>query len=324
VEAALSRFSSIALTCFFALGLFGCGSYAPNLPAHSAPQLDPIAGIDRGQDLFKGSGDITLFEQWWRPNNRPVRGAVAIVHGLRDHSGRYVELATRLAQEGTAVYAMDLRGHAHSSGTRVDVADFDDYCKDLDIFLARVRSREAGKPLFLFAHSMGGAIATLDVITRKPDLAGLIMTGPALEADVSGVKIFGTKVVAAISPDAGIFSLDVDQMSRDKQVVEAGKKDPLVYQDGAPARTARELLNAMDVIHAHENEITIPLFVMHGGADTVTSPQGSKDLIAKAASKDKAIKIYPGYYHDLLHEPSPDKEVVLGDIAAFVDRHEPR
>ncbi len=95
---------------------------------------------------------------------------------------------------------MDLRGHGHSEGVRVDVADFDDYDKDLDVFLARIRQREPGKPLFVFAHSMGGAIVTLDLITRKPDLAGVVLTGPALAVDVSAFKILGTKFVAAISP----------------------------------------------------------------------------------------------------------------------------
>jgi alpha-beta hydrolase superfamily lysophospholipase len=312
---------ALALFLFASFALFGC-SYAPYVPARAAPALAQAPGVERGQDLFKGSGGITLFEQWWRPTNRPVRGAVAIIHGLKDHSSRYNELATRLAQEGSAVYAMDLRGHGHSEGVRVDVADFDDYCKDVDLFLGRIRQREPGKPLFVFGHSMGGAIVTLDLITRKPELAGVVLSGAALAVDVSGVKVVGTKVVAAISPDAGIFNLDLHEHSRDPKVVETGLHDPLVYQEGAPARTAKNLLNAIDTIQARMGEVNEPLLILHGGADTVTPPQGSKDLYARASSKDKTLKIYDGYFHDLMHDT--DHQRVVDDIASFIDRREPR
>ncbi len=314
---------AFALFLLASLALVGC-SYAPYVPARTAPELVAAPGVERGQDLFKGAGGITLFEQWWRPTNRPVRGAVAIVHGLKDHSNRYNEVATRLAQQGSAVYALDLRGHGRSEGVRVDVADFDDYDKDLDVFLARVRQREPGKPLFVLAHSMGGAVATLDVITRKPQLDGLILTGAALAVDVPFFKVAGTKVIAALSPEWGVFNLDLHEHSRDPKVVEAGLHDPLVYQDGAPARTARELVNAIDTIQARMGEVTVPLLILHGGADTVTPPSGSKDLYARAASKDKTLKIYDGYYHDLLREPAADRERVIADIASFIDRREPR
>ena len=65
-----------------------------------------------------------------------------------------------------------------------------DYLGDLDVFLNRVRWREPHRPLFLFGHSMGGAIVTLYTIEESreaPPLAGLLLSGAALEADVSGV-----------------------------------------------------------------------------------------------------------------------------------------
>ncbi|HVY47250.1 MAG TPA: lysophospholipase, partial [Minicystis sp.] len=247
-----------AATLALSLGAAAC-SYAPSVPARAAPALAPApAGVARGQDLFRGAKGVTLFEQWWRPTNRPVRAAVAVVHGLKDHSSRYAELANRLAAEGEAVYAFDLRGHGRSEGVRVDVADFDDYLGDLDAFLARIRSREPGKPVFVFGHSMGGAIVTLDVIEHKPAVAGVVLSGAALKADVPFLKVVGTKTIAAISPDAGVFNLDLHDFCRDPKVVAEGLADPLVYQDAAPARTARALLGAIDRIQAHMEAVTAP------------------------------------------------------------------
>src|SRR3954464_5233087 len=50
----------------------------------------------------------------WLPGG-DVRGTVQLVHGASEHSGRYDRLATGLAAEGLAVYAMDLRGHGRTA-----------------------------------------------------------------------------------------------------------------------------------------------------------------------------------------------------------------
>jgi alpha-beta hydrolase superfamily lysophospholipase len=65
--------------------------------------------------------------------------------------------------------------------------------------------------------------------------------------------------------------------------------------------------------------VNVPLLDMHGSADKVTNPDGSRDLVARAASKDKTLKIYDGVYHDLLHEPGHER--VMDDILAWIDFH---
>jgi alpha-beta hydrolase superfamily lysophospholipase len=67
-------------------------------------------------------------------------------------------------------------------------------------------------------------------------------------------------------------------------------------------------------------EVSTPLLVMHGTADTVTDPEGSKDLARRASSKDKTLKLYDGLYHDLLHEP--EKAQVLGDVTQWLKERE--
>ncbi|MFO0757537.1 MAG: alpha/beta hydrolase [Byssovorax sp.] len=296
------------------LALAGC-NYAPYASFHPAPAVASTPAMQRAQGSFEGVRGTRIFEQSWRPVTEP-RAVLVVVHGLKDHSSRYGELAERLVREGYAVHALDLRGHAHSEGVRVDIESFDDYTGDLSIFLDRVRAAEPGKPIFVFGHSMGGAIVTLHQIEKKPDVKGLLLSGAALAVDLPGVKVAGTKFIAAIEPNAGIFNLDIDKFSRDKAVVEACKSDPLVYQDGAPARTARALLGAIDTIQERMGEITVPLLVMHGAADEVTPPQGSRDLVDRARSTDKTLKIYPNLVHDLVHEP--EKEQVFTDIIAWL------
>ncbi|APR87897.1 Lysophospholipase [Minicystis rosea] len=307
-----------ALAILGAVTLGGC-SYAPALPVRlpERPAAVP-ADVVHEDGTFVGVHELKLYAQAWRPRAEP-KAVVVLVHGLKDHSARYAPLAAHLVKEGFAVHAFDLRGHGRSEGMRVGLGAFDDYLEDLDLFLKRVRAREHDKPVLLFGHSMGGAIVTLYTITHKPALAGLALSAPALATDVSGATIGGTKLIAALAPNAGVFNLDLHQFSRDPAVVAEGLADPLVYQGAAPAQMARELLGAFDRLKEHLGEVNVPVLAMHGELDKVTPPAGSRALVERAQSKDKTLKLYPGLVHDLLHEP--EKEQVIGDLVKWMNDH---
>ncbi len=277
--------------------------------------------MDHRFGFFHSYGE-DLFEQSWRPSGRRPRAIVVLVHGLEDHSGRYAELASELVQAGYLVAAFDLRGHGRSSGVRADVATFDDHLRDLDVFLARVRGREATLPIFEMGHSMGGAIVTLHTLTRKPsDVRGIVLSAAALGVNVSGFTRGATRAVATLAPDAGIFHLDLGDFSRDAETVRASKADPLVFTGGAPARTAVALLDAIEAIREHAGELTVPVLAVHGEDDKITPPQGSRDLIRRAASRDKTLRILPHLYHDLLHEP--ERALVRSLVRDWIEARTP-
>ncbi len=260
-----------------------------------------------------------LFARAWRPRTAS-RGALAIVHGLLDHGERYDALARRLAEAGFSVHAIDLRGHGRSGGMRVYAHDFADYVDDTERFVAAVSARESAdvrRKLFLFGHSMGGAIAATFALDRPHTLAGLVLSAPAVANEkVPGLLKGSTYVTSALFPEAGVFSLELRRFSRDPAVVAACEADPLVYHSAAPARTAAGILGAVAHLRAEGSHLTLPLLVLHGTADAITEPEGSAALVARAASKDKRLVLYPGLVHDLLHEPEHAK--VESDIAAWL------
>jgi alpha-beta hydrolase superfamily lysophospholipase len=214
---------------------------------------------------------------------------------------------------------MDLRGHGDSEGDRVCVGSFDDYLEDLKIFLARVQASEPGRPVFLMGHSMGGAIVTLYALRNSPKVSGLVLSAPALKRpeDVPGIKVFFTKVTSFFAPRLALFSLEDEDFSRDPKVVEDMKKDRLIYDGAAPVKTAKELLGAMSDIDDGMEQLKLPVLLLHGTKDKLTNPDGSRELDRRAASQDKTLKIYDGYYHDLLHEPGGGK--VAQDIHDWLD-----
>jgi len=63
--------------------------------------------------------------------------------------------------------------------------------------------------------------------------------------------------------------------------------------------------------------IAIPLLVMHGSQDQVADIEGSRELCARARSRDKRIRICDGLYHEIMNEP--EKASVLEEMSGWLD-----
>lgn len=263
-----------------------------------------------GQGKFGSSGGQVLFEQWWCPEGE-ARGVLAICHGYAEHSGRYADVADYLTARGFVVEALDLRGHGRSSGERVFVNDFDEYLDDLETFLARVRERNAGKPVFLLGHSMGGGVVSNYMVARPSaaQLAGVLL---------SGAGMLGPRPTPAPNePPRAPAPLPASAISRDPNVVAAYENDPLVYR-GAPSPNRVEASRtAYQRVQSGMDAIELPLLIMHGTDDLLVPYRGSEILFERAASKDKTLKLYPGLYHEILNEP--EKDQVLAEVAAWLE-----
>lgn len=95
-------------------------------------------------------------------------------------------------------------------------------------------------------------------------------------------------------------------VSRDPEALVAKYSDPLVYTGSIRVRTGYEILRISTYLQKNLNKLNVPFFVLHGTADTVTDPEGSRKLYEEASSMDKTIKLLDGFLHDLLFEPERD------------------
>jgi alpha-beta hydrolase superfamily lysophospholipase len=267
---------------------------------------------------FPGCQDATLHGQAWLPERTP-RAIVVVSHGLAEHGGRYAALASRLVEKGYAVYAIDHRGHGHSSGRRANIDRFDYLVSDLGTFIGRAQRQHPDTPVILLGHSMGGAIALACALKHHRVLRALVLSAPALSTgqSASALKLLIVKLLSAVSPNTGALKLPATAVSRDPAVVHAYESDPLVYRGAIPARTLAELIQAMQSLQQKAHELRIPVLIQHGTADSLVPLAATHPIYQHlGVAKSRTLLVYEGLYHEVYNEPERDR--VIADLEGWL------
>ena len=267
------------------------------------------------EDRVEGTGGLKIFVRSWRPQGTP-RAVVAIVHGVNSHSGYYIWAAEQLVASGLAVYALDLRGRGKSDGERFYINKFAEYLDDVRALVGLAKSREPGLPVFLLGHSAGGVISSVYTLEHQSELAGFICESFAFQVAAPDFALAVVKGLSHVAPHAHVLKLPIKDFSRDPDVVEAMNNDPLIAHEVQPTNTVAELVRADERLKREFPLITLPLLILHGTADKVTNPKGSKLFHETAGSTDKTLMLYEGHVHDLLNDFG--REAVMGDITAWI------
>jgi alpha-beta hydrolase superfamily lysophospholipase len=272
------------------------------------------------EGTFENAG-LQIFFRAWRPSVAP-RAAVVIVPGFNSHSAYYEWTAQQVVAQRLAVYAIDLRGRGKSDGERFYVDTFDDYVSDVSTAVALVKSREPGLPLYLLGHSAGGVVACLFALDHQAELAGLICESFAHQLPAPDFALAVFKGLSHLAPHAHILHLKNEDFSRDPQAVATMNADPLIAHETQPTRTLAAMVRADERLKKEFPLMTLPVLILHGTADKATRPSGSQFFYDTTGSKDRTLKLYEGHVHDLLNDLG--KDVVIGDIAAWIETRLPR
>jgi alpha-beta hydrolase superfamily lysophospholipase len=297
--------------------LVACATPDPGLRA-DLPHPPTGAGVARSDLTMTGSDGVALFAQKWLPP-QSVRGVLVLVHGLKDHSDRYSGLVAKLEDAGFAVYALDLRGHGRSAGARVTVAHFDEYVDDVARLVELAQQEQPGAPVFVFGHSMGGAIVTTYAETRHPKINGVILSAPAIGLDAPAFEagFIGGLGEVPLLDRLPLFQPKSKLFSQEADVVDGMNGDPLIWNHGAPVHTPAELIGAIGRVWDRASQLEVPIVILHGTADRLTAPAASRDFLARVGTSDHTLNLYPGQWHDLVHEPMRDQ--VANDVLAWME-----
>lgn len=289
-------------------------------------------------DFFSLTPKSKYYWHAWIPENRLLIGVVILFHGLHEHSGRYKALAEKLCDTGLVVFGVDLLGHGRSDGKKGYTESFEIWVQQAEHFYSCVsqkipwtksppaKDKEPstpvvnnnemnfylpqfkGLPIFMFGQGIGGTVS-LFAAKKNPDIAGVVLSAPLLQIPKQTHYILQklAAVIATLTPTARVVDIAFNQRCHNEQEIEAFKNDPLCCQEKMCAKTGYVLLELTKDMTKHFSDVSFPFVVMQGTDDRFCDPAGAKALHELAASKDKTIMLYEGFWHDLLHEVCSDE-----------------
>ncbi len=272
---------------------------------------------------FEGMNGVSLYAQSWLPEVSP-RAVVVIVHGIGDHSGRYMNIVNHFVTYQIGVYGYDLRGHGNSPGQRGHINSWVEYRSDLLNYINVISSQQSGHLIFLLGHSMGALIALDYILWENEQIAGAIISGAPIEpvGVAKPFKVALARILSRIYPGFPIdLGLDHNAISRIPEVVKAYQDDPLVHGK-ISARCGTELLSTLKSVKMWGESINTPLLMIHGAADRLNSAEGAKKFFDRIQARDKEFISYPDCYHELHNDL--DNEIMLNDLLNWVNRHNER
>jgi alpha-beta hydrolase superfamily lysophospholipase len=273
-------------------------------------------------DHIKSSDNLRLHVQHW-PADDP-RAVVMLIHGLAEHIARYEHVASAFNQAGVSVVGLDQRAHGKSEGEhRAHVPKTELLVDDHELLWAQIKTTYPAAPRFVMGHSMGGLIALQFTLRHQSDMLGLVVSGAGLTTRVyvPGSLVGLVDRLGRHLPHLPTVAFKSEHMSRSAETVERYDNDPLIERGPVRLGTAGNLLAAGQEVLRKAHTLSLPIYVLHGGADKIVAAGASKRLFAALTSEDKTLKIYPGFHHEILNEPEQDS--VITDILDWLEAHLP-
>jgi alpha-beta hydrolase superfamily lysophospholipase len=249
-----------------------------------------------------------------------ARGAVLIVHGLGEHSGRYQPLAQWFQQRGYAVRSYDQRGHGQTPGQRGALRHGDDLLEDLATVHAHFADRLPQAPLLL-GHSMGGLVAARAVLDGRIAPPAMVLSSPALRSWQSPAMVALAGALSGVAPRLPLRNgLACDKLSHDACVVSAYRNDPLCSGWITP-RLADFIFRAGAASIADAGRLAVPTLLLVADSDALVDPSGSRDFSrAAAATQRLTTRFFSTLYHELFNEAEPGRSQVLMQLADWLGR----
>ncbi|PPQ93829.1 hypothetical protein CVT25_013538 [Psilocybe cyanescens] len=276
-------------------------------------------------------------------NNSPPKAVVVFIHGFAEHIGRYTHFHPLLTSRGIAVFTYDQRGFGltgqdttgkKSKTSAYGKTSWKDQMLDIDWALGHAKKSFEGVPIFLMGHSMGGG-EVLGFCTQGEkgpykstlgSISGVISTSPLIMTTTPAPKFqmwIGAKLSALLPATLIPVGVKAEQLSHDPEVNNAYLKDPLVKQSGSLKGVSDMLTHGEKVL---QNDYinwpkSLPVLILHGTEDKVTSHKASETLQAKLPAESKKLSLYEGGFHELQNEPNGVKEKLADEIVAFIEEH---
>lgn len=242
-----------------------------------------------------------LFGQYWKP--QVAKAVVVLVHGMGEHSGRYVEsVVPYLLKNNYAVIAYDQFGHGKSKGKRGHCPSYNALLESLELVINKGKQLFIDLPVFLYGHSLGGNIVINYALRKQPSIRGVIATSPFLKLAFNPPKwkVALGKFMLFVYPSITMPSeIEVAAISSIPSEVERYIKDPLVHDKISP-RYLFPVMEAGEYAISNAQKLKVSTLITHGTGDRIIDFKGSEVFCEH--SKLAELIVYENGFHELHHD----------------------
>lgn len=258
--------------------------------------------------------------KWIAPNERAI---LLYQHAFGDYTQRFVQDRSRffphLLAQGISVYGFDMPGSGRSAGKR---GATDPFAAIKHHLVARSLLADAGVPVFMAGHSLGGLVTATSLLHDQSNVAGAILIAPAIKYDISRKTRWLAQLGGAVVPNRKLpfRKGSVDNLTRDPHEQQKLLSDPLLDAKGVTWVTARGVAVLSTFNWLRYPQITVPVLAVHGANDTVTTPRGSEQFVNTVSSTDKTLRLFEGGLHDPLDDYVGDdmRDTIIDWITARI------
>jgi acylglycerol lipase len=243
-----------------------------------------------------------------------MKAGIILVHGIGEHIQRYSHWIQKFNEKGFGIVGVDLPGHGKSDGKRGRLNSYSLTDEMLDFLIAEFKKTFPGIPVFIYGHSLGGGIALQYILQKNPEIKGAVITSPWLRLSFEPTRFqlilagIMKRVYPSLIQPTGLV---INHISHDQNVIEAYISDPMIH-DKISAGLFNSASSAGKYSLLHADDLKIPILLMHGSDDQISSPQGSRDFASK--TKMAELKIWDGGYHELQNETFKD------DVFSYIEK----
>ncbi len=237
------------------------------------------------------------------------RASAIFVHGLGEHSLKYDAFAEKFYKCGIAAFSYDQRGHGRSQGRRGHVNRFKELVEDLRHFVDIVKVQTLKEDVYLIGQSLGGLVSIIFAIKYSKEIKGVVASSPALRLKnpPSGIEIVIAKLLNYFTPALTLWNrIPFEDISHDERAIQETKQDKLSHR-AISIRLYFEMIKAIKYAFDNISKIEVPILLLHGTGDRVTSADATREFYEGLNCLDKEIKLYPRLYHELFREVNKDE-----------------
>lgn len=312
-----------------------------NVPALAELPQNPVPEGAQLVPLTASDGVLLRAARFPARKGVPFKGTVCLFQGRGEFIEKYFEAIGDLTARGFDVATLDWRGQGGSqrglrSARRGHVSHFDDFQRDLDIFMEGFVRPDCRPPFFALAHSMGGAIVLEGARRRTTWWDRIVLSAPMIGLPGVG-STTTTQRIAALCAALGLGRLFIPggsgrgsysgvfernmltgDAARYARVRALEREAPHLLIGSPTIGWLRAAHGAMNLLQDPEkiSQIRTPVLFVSAGADRVVSNRA----MAVLASQMRTAKVVtlPDARHEILMERDAIRGAFLAAFDAFV------